>query len=220
MRIAGVERWAAVEDAGRLQDALGTPLPVGVAEAFTEPVPDPVGDLLARYARTHGPFRAAQVATRFGLGAAVVTEGLRRLVAAGRLIEGELRPVESGGGQGTDWCDAEVLRTIRRRSLARPARRGRAGPARDLARFLPAWQGVGSPVRGSEGLLRAVEQLAGAVVPASALGDARAAGPGPRLHPGAARRADGGGRGACGRGTAPCRATTAGFPCTLPTSPR
>jgi ATP-dependent Lhr-like helicase len=169
VRIAGEQRWAAVEDAGRLQDALGTPLPVGVAEAFTEPVPDPLGDLLSRYARTHGPFPAAAAAARFGLGTAVVTEALRRLAATGRLVEGELRPVESGGGQGTDWCDAEVLRTIRRRSLAALRAEVEPVPARDLARFLPAWQGVGASVRGADGLLRAVEQLAGAVVPASAL---------------------------------------------------
>jgi len=169
VRVAGEPRWAAVEDAGRLQDALGTPLPVGVAEAFTEPVPDPLGDLLARYARTHGPFTAADVAGRFGLGTAVVVEALRRLTGAGRLVEGELRPLESGGGQGTDWCDAEVLRTVRRRSLAALRAEVEPVPARDLAAFLPGWQGVGSPVRGAEGVLRAVEQLAGAMVPASAL---------------------------------------------------
>jgi ATP-dependent helicase Lhr and Lhr-like helicase len=169
VRIAGEERWAAVEDAGRLQDALGTPLPVGIAEAFTEPVPDPLGDLLSRYARTHGPFTAAAAATRFGLGVAVVTEALRRLAGSGRLVEGELRPLESGGGQGTDWCDAEVLRTIRRRSLAALRAEVEPVPVRDLARFLPAWQGVGAAVHGVDGLLRAVEQLAGAVVPASAL---------------------------------------------------
>ncbi|HYJ75017.1 MAG TPA: DEAD/DEAH box helicase, partial [Kineosporiaceae bacterium] len=169
VRIAGEERWAAVEDAGRLQDALGTPLPVGVAEAFTEPVADPLGDLLGRYARTHGPFTAAAAAARFGLGAAVVTEALRRLAASGRLVEGELRPLEAGGGQGTDWCDAEVLRTIRRRSLAALRAEVEPVPTRDLARFLPAWQGVGASVRGVDGLMRAVEQLAGAVVPASAL---------------------------------------------------
>ena len=118
VRIAGQERWAAVEDAGRLRDALGTPLPVGVAEAFTEPVADPLGDLVSRYARTHGPFTAARLAARFGLGPAVVADVLRRFVATGRLAEGELRPLDSGGGRGTDYCDAEVLRTLRRRSLA------------------------------------------------------------------------------------------------------
>ncbi|HEY6797700.1 MAG TPA: DEAD/DEAH box helicase, partial [Kineosporiaceae bacterium] len=169
VRIAGEERWAAVEDAGRLRDALGTPLPVGIAEAFTEPVQDPLGDLLSRHARTHGPFTAANAAARFGLGVAVVTESLRRFVAAGRLVEGELRPLEIGGGSSTDYCDAEVLRTLRRRSLA--ALRAEVEPvsATDLARFLPAWQGVGAAVRGAEGVLRAIEQLAGAVLPASAL---------------------------------------------------
>jgi ATP-dependent Lhr-like helicase len=169
VRVGGEERWAGVEDAGRLRDALGTPLPVGVAEAFTEPVSDPLGELLSRYARTRGPFTATDAASRWGLGTAVVVEALRRLVATGRLVEGELRPLEIGGGQGTDYCDAEVLRTLRRRSLA--ALRAEVEPVSgaDLARFLPAWQGVGGPVRGAEGVLRVIEQLAGALLPASAL---------------------------------------------------
>jgi ATP-dependent Lhr-like helicase len=169
VRVAGQECWAAVEDAGRLRDALGTPLPVGVAETFTEPVADPLGDLVSRYARTHGPFTAHDVAARFGVGPAVAAEALRRLVGTGRLVEGELRPVESGGGAGTDFCDAEVLRTIRRRSLAALRAEVEPVPVRDLARFLPAWQGVGSSVHGVDGVLRAVEQLAGALLPASAL---------------------------------------------------
>jgi ATP-dependent Lhr-like helicase len=169
VRVASTEQWAAVEDAGRLRDALGTPLPVGVAEAFTEPVPDPLGELLSRYARTHGPFIAAEVARHFGLGVAVAVEGLRRLTGSGRLVEGELRPIEVGGGHGTDYCDADVLRTIRRRSLAALRAEVEPVPARDLARFLPVWQGVGGVMRGAEGVLRAVEQLAGAVLPASAL---------------------------------------------------
>ena len=81
VRIAGQQMWAAIEDAGRLRDALGVPLPVGVPEAFTEPVADPLGDLMARYARTHGPFTADAVAGRYGLGVAVVTLALRRLAA-------------------------------------------------------------------------------------------------------------------------------------------
>ncbi|PYC60822.1 hypothetical protein C7C46_33910, partial [Streptomyces tateyamensis] len=83
--------------AGRLSDALGTPLPVGVPEAFTEPVKDPLGDLLARFARTNGPFTAQRAGARFGLGTAVVTGTLQRLTAAGRLVHGEFRPVEAGG---------------------------------------------------------------------------------------------------------------------------
>jgi len=169
VRVAGEDRWAAVEDAGRLRDALGTALPVGVAEVFTEPVPDPLGDLLARYARSHGPFTHTELAHRLGLGTAVVIDGLRRLVSAGRLVQGELRPLESGGGQGLDYCDAEVLRTLRRRSLAALRAEVEPVPAVDLARFLPGWQGVGGRARGVEGVLRVVEQLAGAWLPASAL---------------------------------------------------
>jgi len=170
VRIGGEERWAAIEDAGRLRDALGVALPVGVPQAFLEPVPDPLGDLVARYARTHGPFTARDVATWLGLGMAVVADVLRRLVVSGRVVEGELRPIESGGGvHGTDFCDAEVLRTLRRRSLAALRAEVEPVPAVDLARFLPSWQGVGTGLRGTEGVLRAVEQLAGAVLPASAL---------------------------------------------------
>ena len=170
VRIGGEERWASIEDAGRLRDALGVALPPGVPEVFLESVPDPLGDLVARYARTHGPFAGREVADWFGLGMAVVADVLRRLVASGRVVEGELRPIESGGGvHGNDFCDAEVLRTLRRRSLA--ALRAEVEPVAsvDLARFLPSWQGVSAGLRGTEGVRHVVEQLAGAVVPASAV---------------------------------------------------
>ena len=166
IRIAGEERWVAIEDAGRLQDALGVALPVGIPEAFLEPVRDPVGDLVSRYARTHGPFLPADVAARFGLGVAVVDGALARLSATGRVVHGEFRP----GGTGLEWCDAEVLRSLRRRSLAKLRKEVEPVPASALARFLPAWQGMGtSGGRGIDGLVRAVEQLQGALVPASAL---------------------------------------------------
>ncbi len=165
VRVAGEERWAAIEDAGRLRDALGVPLPVGVPVAFTEPVADPLGDLVARYARTHAPFHAVDVAVRLGLGVAVVSDTLRRLAAAGRVVEGELTP----GVSGTEWCDAEVLRMLRRRSVA--ALRHEAEPVEPVAlgRFLPTWQHVGGSLRGVDGVLRVVEQLGGCAVPASAL---------------------------------------------------
>ena len=165
VRVAGEERWAAIEDAGRLRDALGVALPVGVPEAFTEPVPDPLGDLVSRYARTHGPFAASDIATRLGLGVAVVVGTLHRLAAAGRVVEGEFRP----GGAGTEWCDTEVLRMLRRRSLAALRKEVEPVEPSALGRLLPAWQHVGGRLRGVDGLLRVVEQLAGAAVPASAL---------------------------------------------------
>ncbi|MDT4914836.1 MAG: ATP-dependent helicase Lhr and Lhr-like helicase [Pseudonocardiales bacterium] len=166
VRIAGAERWLAIEDAGRVRDALGAALPVGVPEAFTEPVRDPLGDLVSRFARTHGPFVAQEVAERLGLGVAVVGAALTRLGAAGRVIQGEFRP----GGLATEWCDAEVLRAIRRRSLAALRKEVEPVPPEALARFTPAWQGLGAQSsRGVDGLLRAIEQLAGVPLPASAL---------------------------------------------------
>ncbi|MFD7099597.1 Lhr family ATP-dependent helicase, partial [Streptomyces xanthophaeus] len=165
VRIAGTDHWAAIEDAGRLRDALGTALPVGVPEAFTEPVKDPLGDLLARYARTHGPFTTAAVATRFGLGTAVTDGALHRLAAAGRVVQGEFHP----SGIGQEWCDAQVLRRLRRRSLAALRQELEPVPPAALATFLPQWQHLGGALRGIDGLARAVEQLQGAPVPASAL---------------------------------------------------
>ncbi|URN00055.1 DEAD/DEAH box helicase [Actinomadura madurae] len=172
VRVAGEERWAAIEDAGRLRDALGAPLPVGVPEAFLEPVDDPLGDLVSRYARTHGPFRAGEPAARFGLGVAVVVETLRRLAAGGRVVEGEFLPVEAVAGPlTTEWCDTGVLRTLRRRSLARLRAEVEPSPPEALGRFLPVWHGVsgGSRLRGIDALVQAIEQLQGAAVPASAL---------------------------------------------------
>ncbi|MFE7408394.1 DEAD/DEAH box helicase [Isoptericola sp. NPDC057559] len=172
------EQWAVVEDAGRLRDALGVALPVGVPETFTEPVADPLGDLVRRHARTHGPFPAADVARRYGLGIAVVGQVLARLEALGAVARGALRP-SSLGGTGDEWCDPEVLRTLRRRSLA--ALRAEVEPVEpeSLGVFLPRWHGIGVRVggagsaggslRGADGVLRAVEQLSGAAVPASAL---------------------------------------------------
>jgi ATP-dependent helicase Lhr and Lhr-like helicase len=175
VRVAGEERWAAVEDAGRLRDALGVALPPGVPDAFTEPVPDPLGDLVARYARTHGPFPAAAVAQRYGLGVAVVTDALRRLAADGRVAEGEFLP----GGRGTEWCDAGMLRLLRRRCLAKLRREAEPVPPPVLARFLPAWQNAARPAgadrarsrrpAGADAVYDVVEQLAGTAVPASAL---------------------------------------------------
>jgi ATP-dependent Lhr-like helicase len=170
--MSGQERWAVVEDVARLRDGLGVPVPPGVPEVFTEPVEDPLADLVGRYARTHGPFLAAEVAERLGLGVAVCHQTLARLSAQGRVLEGEFRP----SGAGSEWCDAEVLRSLRRRSLARLRHEVEPVEPVALARFLPAWQQVvstgstpGRGLRGIDGVVSVVEQLAGCAVPASAL---------------------------------------------------
>ncbi|MHA7180063.1 ATP-dependent helicase [Arthrobacter sp. MDB2-24] len=187
VHIAGVERVSAVEDAARLRDALGVPLPLGIPLAFIEPVADPLGDLVGRYARTHGPFTAAEAASHLGLGVAVVAGSLQRLAGAGRVVEGEFRPAESvpvldiseasGAAPGTitvhapassEWCDVEVLRRLRRRSLA--ALRQEVEPVDPTAygRFLPAWQHIGSGLRGLDGVVTVIDQLSGVPIPASA----------------------------------------------------
>jgi ATP-dependent helicase Lhr and Lhr-like helicase len=164
IRVAGQERWIGVEDAGRYRDALGAALPVGVAEAYLAPVVDPLGDLVARYARTHGPFAAATCAARFGLGIFVVEQALKRLSATGRVVSGEFSP----GGAGTEWCDAEVLRLLRRRSLAALRREIEPVPPRVLAAFLPRWHQIGGNGRGVDAVAASIEQLQGIAVPASA----------------------------------------------------
>ena len=162
--IAGTVHWAVIEDAARLRDALGVPLPIGVPAAFIEPVDDPVGDLISRYARTHGPFTVQDAASRFGLGTAVVADTLRRLAADRRVVDGEFRP----GATGTEWCSVEVLRRLRLRSLAALRQEVEPVDAATLGRFLPVWQGVGGSLRGVDGLVQVIDQLAGVALPASA----------------------------------------------------
>jgi ATP-dependent Lhr-like helicase len=166
------DAWAAVEDVARLRDGLGIPAPPGTPAAFAEPVDDPLADLVGRYARTHGPFAADQVAARLGLGIAVVRHTLQRLEAQGRVLSGEFRPVPAAGSlTGEEWCDLEVLRRLRRRSLAKLRHEIEPVEPTTLARFSTAWHQIATPkgLRGADGLLRAIEQLAGAAVPASAL---------------------------------------------------
>ncbi|GAA4714726.1 ATP-dependent helicase [Nocardioides conyzicola] len=165
VRMAGEPRWTAVEDVARLRDGLGVPVPPGTPDVFAEPVDDPLADLVARYARTHGPFTVDDVATRLGLGVAVVRLTLQRLASQGRVLDGEFRP----RGSGTEWCDAEVLRKLRRRSLARLRQEIEPVEPESLGRFLSAWQHVNGRLRGVDGVLSVIDQLAGCAVPASAL---------------------------------------------------
>jgi ATP-dependent helicase Lhr and Lhr-like helicase len=163
--IAGERRYVAVEDVARYRDALGIPVPPGIPESLLEPVRDPAGDLVRRYARSHGPFTAGEFAARYGLGVAVAESLLRRLTGEERLIEGEFRP----GGTEREWVDADVLRSIRRRSLARLRQEVEPVDADALGRFAAAWHGIGSGRRGLEALLDAIEQLQGAAIPATVL---------------------------------------------------
>jgi len=173
--IAGEERWAAAEDAARLRDALGIPPPPDMPRELLEPVRDALGDLVSRYARTHGPFRPEDAARRLGLGAAPVVLALERLEAQDRVLQGEFLPAALAaarypdGVRGREWCDAEVLRGLRRRSLAKLRKQVEPVEQAALSRLQLDWQGVAHPRRGVDALLGAVEQIQGAPVPASAL---------------------------------------------------
>jgi len=165
IRIAGDARFIAAEDAGRYRDALGVGLPLGLPDAFLEGDVDPLTSLLRRYARTHGPFAAADAGRRFGVPAGPALEALRRLAAAGTVVEGQFRP----GTSGTDWCDTGVLRTLRGRSLARLRREVEPVEQDALGRFAVAWHGIDTPQRGQPALLDAIAKLEGAFAPASDL---------------------------------------------------
>jgi ATP-dependent helicase Lhr and Lhr-like helicase len=175
--------WVAVEDIGRLRDGVGAAVPVGVPATFTEEVADPLGELLGRYARTHTPFSTAQAAARFGLGLRVTADVLGRLAGDGRLVRGDFVAAGEASGPGgylvaggEQWCDADVLRILRRRSLA--ALRAQVEPVSTAAygRFLPAWHRVGTShashsggYSGLDGLVSVIDQLAGVRMPASAI---------------------------------------------------
>jgi ATP-dependent Lhr-like helicase len=163
--VAGDTRFVAVEDIARYRDALGIPLPPGLPDALLEPVRDPAGDLALRYARSHGPFTARELAARYGLGPAVAESLLLRLAETGRVIEGEFRP----GGSEREWVDAGVLRSLRSRSRAKLRHEVEPVDADALGRFVVSWHGIGAGRRGPDALLDTIEQLQGAAIPASVL---------------------------------------------------
>lgn len=166
LRVQGEPRWAAIEDLARLRDALGVQPPPGVPHAFLEPVPDPLGDVVGRFARTHGPFTTEQAAAALGLPTAVVETVLNRLQQEGRVVAGGFLP----GGSRREWVESEVLRRLKRRSLA--VLRSEIEPVEPeaLARFLPAWQQVSpDPPRSRAALVEVLAQLQGAELVASSL---------------------------------------------------
>jgi ATP-dependent Lhr-like helicase len=170
LRVAGEQRYVLVEDAARYRDALGVSLPSGLPDALLAPVTDPVVQLVRRWARVHGPFKPTQVAERFDLSIADVAAVLGRLVGDGRIERGAFIP----GGSGDEWCDTDVLRLVRQRSLAALRKEVEAAEPETLARFLPAWQGVAAlgvqpPAGGLDRLYEVVGQIQGVPIPASVL---------------------------------------------------
>jgi ATP-dependent Lhr-like helicase len=165
IRIAGSKRLIAIEDAARYRDALGIPLPPGIATALLQTVAAPVLELVRRFARTHGPFTLREVTERFALDTPQIEAALQTLLLDGRIVEGGFRP----GGVYREWCDAEVLRLIRRKSLARLRREVEPIEQQALARLATHWQGVLQKRRGLDALLDTIEHLQGAPLAASLL---------------------------------------------------
>ncbi|HEX5823726.1 MAG TPA: hypothetical protein VFY18_04625, partial [Candidatus Limnocylindrales bacterium] len=172
--VAGDDRWIAIEDVARYRDGVGVAPPVGVPQAFLGPVGGALDGLLARWARSHGPFLTPDPARRWGLPAGVVEDALERLLDAGTILRGEFRP----GGAEREWIDPDVLRLLRRRSLARLRKEVEPVDQAAFGRFLPAWQGVATagdpvamlrPVAALERLAEVLDQLAGLALPASVL---------------------------------------------------
>ena len=163
LAIGGAPRFIPVEYAGRYRDALGVPLPPGLPESLLERSVNAPQDLARRYARTHGPFTTSEFADRYALGRATAETILKELAASGRLLEGEFRP----GGSGREWCDPEVLQSIRRRSLAKVRRQVEPVEPPVLGRLLVNWQGVARRRAGLDALLDAIDNLQGAPLAAS-----------------------------------------------------
>ncbi|WP_019592413.1 DEAD/DEAH box helicase [Thioalkalivibrio sp. ALRh] len=164
VRIAGEPRWIAADDAALYRDALGVVPPPGLPAAFLEPPQRPLEQLLRRYARTHGPFRNEDLGARYGLAPGALLPALESLERAGVLLRGEIRPQ----GTGEDWCELDILRRLKRRTLARLRDEAAAVDARALGRFLPAWQGLTEPGRGAGALRDTLTQLEGIALPWSA----------------------------------------------------
>ncbi len=160
LRIAGSVRWVAAEDAGLYRDALGCVPPPGLPDGYVALTDAPLEHLLHRYARTRGPFPLREPAARYALRPPQVEPVLRLLEARGDLVHGEIRP----GGAEPEWCDAEVLRRLRRRTLARLRSAVAPVDAATLGRFLPAWHGIGQDLRGRDRLMEAILQLEGLTV--------------------------------------------------------
>lgn len=165
VRHNAASKVAAVEDIARLRDSLGVVAPAGLADVWLLPAEQPVRDVVGRYARTHGPFDVPAAATALGLPTGVVEATLIELRDDNRVVEGTFRP----GGVGREWVDRDVLRLIKRRSLARLRNEIEAVDQRTLASFLADWHGIGSTSRHPDRLMVIIGQLQGRSLPASIL---------------------------------------------------
>ncbi len=165
LAIGKAPRYVAAEDIGRFRDSMGIAAPEGTPVEFLSPVRDALGDIVSRFARTHGPFSIDALMIRYPLAQDQVALTLHNLERSGKLTRGKFLPA----GTGIEWCDSEVLRRIKQRSLTRLRSQVEAVGHATYARFLVEWQGVAQPRGGYDALSAAIEQLQGAPLVASVL---------------------------------------------------
>lgn len=165
LKLGGEERWIAAEDAALYRDATGAVPPAGLPEVFLEPVPDAAESLFRRYSRVHGPFVTSRIADRYAWLPSQAQVVLAALEARGKLLSGEFHPE----GHEREWCEPEVLRRIRRRTLARLRGEVAAVEASTLVHFLPEWHGIGARGAPDLRLAEALDQLEGVPLPFSEL---------------------------------------------------
>lgn len=168
MHIGGEARYLIVEDAALYRDAFGAMPPKGLPTALLDHVERPLEGVFGRYARTHGPFLLTTLATRYGMTRAQAEPTLRQLMARGRLLEGGFLP----HGSSREFCDPEVLRKLRRRTLAKLRSQVAPVEAATMARFLQDWHHVGGGARleevvgALEGLPLSFKDLEKSILPA------------------------------------------------------
>ncbi len=159
--LAGESRWIAAEDAALYRDAMGIDVPTFLPESYLQPVQDPLQRLLKRYARHHGPFLTTEPASRYRISEPHIEPALRLLEGNGTLVRGEIRP----GGAALDWCDAQVLRRLKRATLAQLRNEVAPVDAPALAQFLPHWHGLGKARSGTDALAQVIAQLQDLALP-------------------------------------------------------
>lgn len=125
------------------------PLPLPYREAFSQ--------LIAQYARTHGPFTTQELVKRYNLPSHQVKKELSLLKEEGILEQGSFLP-----GEEEVWCNRDLFQEIWQRSRGVRRRSIQPQTQKEYSKFLATWHGVG----GGEDLATVLHRLQGLFLPA------------------------------------------------------